>query len=190
MEKQKPMTEKEKMLAGQLYTCDDALRTELRTARKYAREYNNTTEDEHELRTEMLKKILGSCGSAIYIEPPFRFDYGSNIYVGENFYANFDCVFLDCCAIRIGNNCKLGPRVIITTATHPLDAATRITMLEYSKPVTISDNVWIGANATINPGVTIGDNAVIASGAVVTNDVPPNTVVAGVPARVIKHIEN
>ena len=127
-------------------------------------------------------------GREIWVESDFRCDYGCNIYVGENFFANFNCVILDVCEVRIGKNCMLAPSVHIFTATHPLDPDERNSGRELGKPVIIGDNVWIGGNATINPGVTIGDNAVIASGAVVTKDVAPNTVVGGNPARVLKEI--
>lgn len=115
------------------------------------------------------RELLGSAGQDIYVESDFKCDYGCNIHVGENFYANFDVVILDCCEVHIGKNCMLAPRVCIYTATHPLDPYERNEIgLEYGKPVTIGDNVWIGGSAVINPGVTIGDNAVIASGSVVT----------------------
>ena len=177
------------MLAGEPYrAADPQLRAEFREAHRLGRLYNATTEDETSRRTELLREILGSCGEGIYVEPPFHFDYGRNIHVGDNFYANYDCVILDVCEVRIGRNCMLGPRVTVTAATHPLDAATRISGIESGKPVTIGDNVWIGAHAVINPGVTIGSNVVVASGAVVTRDVPDDVMVAGVPAKVKKHL--
>lgn len=123
------------------------------------------------------------------LNPPFRCDYGYNIFVGENFYANFDCVILDVCEVKIGRDCMLAPGVHIYTATHPLDPFERSSGVEYGKPVTIGDHVWIGGRAIINPGVTIGNHSVVASGAVVTKDVPEGVVVGGNPARVIKHIE-
>lgn len=141
------------------------------------------------MRQELLLELLGSTGNYFYIEPTFRCDYGYNIHIGENFYANFDCVMLDVCEIRIGDNCFLAPGVHIYTATHPLNAQERISGAEYGKPVTIGDNVWIGGRAVINPGVKIGNNSVIASGAVVTKDVQDNVVVGGNPAKIIKHIE-
>lgn len=146
-------------------------------------------ETDEALRQELLLELLGSTGNYFYIEPTFRCDYGYNIHIGENFYANFDCVMLDVCEIRIGDNCFLAPGVHIYTATHPLNAQERISGAEYGKPVTIGDNVWIGGRAVINPGVKIGNNSVIASGAVVTKDVQDNVVVGGNPAKIIKHIE-
>lgn len=133
--------------------------------------------------------MLGSIGENIYIEPNIRFDYGYNTYVGENFYANFNCVILDVCEVRIGDNCLLAPGVHIYTATHPLHPVERVSGKEFGKPVKIGDNAWIGGNAVINPGVTIGNNVVIASGSVVTKDIPDNVVVGGNPAKIIKHID-
>lgn len=111
------------------------------------------------------------------------------IHVGENFYANFDCVFLDIGEIRIGDNCFIAPGVHIYTVNHPLNAKERISGIETGFPVSIGNNVWIGGKAIINPGVKIGNNVVIASGAVVTKDIPDNVVAGGNPAKVIKTID-
>lgn len=181
-------TEREKMLAGELYNAGDAeLRAASARARRLCRAYNATPEEEAKKRDALLRELLGSAGKNLYIESDFKCDYGCNIHVGDNFYANFDVLILDSCEVRIGKNCMLAPRVCIYTATHPLDPFERNEIgLEYGKPVTIGDNVWIGGSAVINPGVTIGDNAVIASGSVVTKDVPANAVVGGNPARVLR----
>lgn len=189
-EGEKMKTEKEKMIAGALYDASDPelVKDRLR-ARKLVREYNATTEEELEKRTNILKELLGSCGKKIYMEPNIRFDYGYNIHIGENFYANFDCTILDVCEVRIGDNCMFGPGVHLYTANHPIEPKARISGQEFGKPITIGDNVWIGGGAIINPGVTIGNNVVVASGAVVTKDVPDHVVVAGNPARVIKTVE-
>ncbi|TWD94537.1 maltose O-acetyltransferase [Neobacillus bataviensis] len=159
-------------------------------ARRLTRLFNVSLETDDNKRTELLKELFGSTGESLYIEPTFRCDYGYNIHVGENFFANFDCVFLDVCEIRIGNNCFIAPGVHIYTATHPLNTKERISGAEYGIPVTIGDNVWIGGRAIINPGVKIGNNVVIASGAIVTKDVPDNVVVGGNPAKIIKQIED
>jgi maltose O-acetyltransferase len=183
-------TEKEKMLNGELYLASDPQLTDDRTrARRLARLFNETIETEHAKRIELLKELFGSTGESLYVEPTFRCDYGYNIHVGNHFYANFDCVFLDVCEIRIGENCFIAPGVHIYTATHPINPYERISGAEYGKPVTIGNNVWIGGRSVINPGVTIGDNVVIASGAVVTKDVPDNVVVGGNPAKVLKQID-
>lgn len=182
-------TEKEKMLAGELYLASDPQLTKDReNARRMTRLFNQTFETEYEKRTEILKQLFGSTGMSLYIEPTFRCDYGYNIHVGNNFYANFDCVILDVCEVRIGENCFIAPGVHIYTATHPLNHFERISGAEFGKPVTIGNNVWIGGRAVINPGITIDDNVVIASGAVVIKDVPNNVVVGGNPAKVIKNI--
>lgn len=183
-------SEKEKMISGELYQAgDEVLVKERLNARRLTRLYNQTLETEDSKRTELLKELFGSTGRNLYIEPTFRCDYGYNIHVGENFYANFDCVLLDVCEIRIGDNCFIAPGVHIYTATHPLNAQERISGAEFGKSVTIGHNAWIGGRAVINPGVKIGNNVVIASGAVVTKDVPDNVVVGGNPAKVIKQIE-
>ncbi len=178
------------MLSGELYLASDPqLTKERENARRLTRLFNQTTEAEYERRTELLKELLGSTGKNIYVEPTFRCDYGYNIHVGENFYANFDCVILDVCEVHIGDNCLMAPGVHIYTATHPLNPIERNSGKEYGKPVVIGNNVWVGGSAVINPGVIIGVNAMITSGAVVTTDVPSNVVVRGNPARFIKQIE-
>jgi maltose O-acetyltransferase len=184
------ITEKEKMLNGEMYNpADTELVKGRENARRLTRFFNQTLETEVDKRTELLKELFGTTGDNIYIEPTLRCDYGYNLHVGENFYANFDCVFLDVCEIRIGDNCFIAPGVHIYTATHPINPYERISGKEYGKPVTIGDNVWIGGRAVINPGVTIGNNVVIASGAMVTKDVPDNVVVGGNPAKIIKEID-
>lgn len=182
-------TEKEKMLAGELYQAfGPELVNERLNARRLCRKFNALPEVQIDERRGVLAELLGTSRPETYIESTFKCDYGYNIHVGENFYANFDLVILDVCRVTIGKNCMIGPRVSIYTAGHPLDAETRVSGLEFGIPVTIGNNVWIGGNAVINPGVTIGDNVVVASGAVVTKDVPDNVVVAGVPAKVIRGI--
>jgi maltose O-acetyltransferase len=186
-ERKKLKTEKQKMLSGELYIAGDPeLVKERQHARRLTRLFNQTVETDDKERIELLKELFGSTGESLYVEPTFRCDYGYNIHVGDNFFANFDCVFLDVCEIRIGDNCFIAPGVHIYTATHPIYAPERITGAEYGIPVTIGHNVWIGGRAVINPGVTIGNNVVIASGAIVTKDVPDNVVVGGNPAKIIK----
>jgi len=183
-------SEKSKMLNSERYNpADSELVGERQNARRLTRLYNQTLETEDSKRKEILKELLGSTGENFYIEPTFRCDYGYNIHVGENFYANFDSVILDVCEVRIGDNCLIGPGVHIYTASHPIDPQERISWVEFGKPVQIGDNVWIGGRAVINPGVKVGNNVVIASGSIVTKDLPDNVVVAGNPAKVIKQIE-
>ncbi|APH04881.1 maltose acetyltransferase domain-containing protein [Bacillus weihaiensis] len=182
-------SEKQKMVDGELYVAaDPKLVKDRMQARKLTRQFNQTEETEETVREELLKTLLGSTGKNLYIEPTFRCDYGINIHVGENFYANFDCVFLDVCKIIIGDNCMVAPGVHIYTATHPLDPIERNSGKEYGIPVKIGDNVWIGGKAVINPGVSLGNNIVVASGAVVTKSFPSNVVIGGNPARIIKDL--
>lgn len=182
-------TEKQKMIAGEMYDpfVPELIEGRMR-ARRLTRAFNQSLETDDLKRTELLKELFGSSGKDLFVEPSFRCDYGYNIHVGENFYANFDCVILDACKVQIGKNCAIAPGVHIYTATHPIEPVERVSGVEYGKPVTIGDNAWIGGRAVINPGVTIGDNVVVASGSIVTKDVPDNVVVGGNPAKVIKQI--
>ena len=188
------MTEREKMISGGLYWAGDPELAAARLRAKTLCRLINATLGTEEGREELMRALFGSVGQGAWVEPSFYCDYGFNIHMGKGFYANHGCVFLDCAPITIGDDCMLGPRVTLTTATHPLQARRRCGLdgepaLESAAPITIGDQVWIGAGAVVNPGVTIGDRAVIASGAVVTRDVPPDALVAGVPAAVKKHID-
>lgn len=183
-------SEKEKMIAGELYLASDSELTQGRlNARKLTRLFNATLETDDLYRKELLTSLFGSTGENFFIETPFHCDYGYNIHLGENTYMNFDCVILDVCEVTIGENCFMAPGVHIYTATHPIDPVERASGIEYGKPVKIGDNVWIGGRSVINPGVTVGNNVVIASGSVVTKDVPDNVIVGGNPARIIRSIE-
>ncbi|HLR32984.1 MAG TPA: sugar O-acetyltransferase [Fodinibius sp.] len=183
------MTEKQKMLSGGMYDPSDAELLELRKiARQKTELFNATPRKNIHERTAILKSLFGSTGQKIYIEPSFRCDYGENIHIGENFYANFNCVMLDVAEVRFGDNCLLAPQVGIYTATHPLAPEKRNSGLEMAKPITIGDNCWIGGHATINPGVHIGNNVVVASGAVVTKSFGDNVVIGGNPAAIINEI--
>ncbi|HFG2122019.1 TPA: sugar O-acetyltransferase [Vibrio cholerae] len=184
------MTEREKMLSGEYYDPSDAELVKLRLeARLLTEKLNQTSVNCPDKRVEIIKSLLGSTGSSIHIESTFNCDYGLNIHVGENFYANFGCVILDVAEVRIGDNCFIAPQVGIYTATHPIDPIQRNSGLDFGKPIRIGNNCWIGGHATINPGVTLGDNVVVASGAVVTKSFGSNVVIGGNPARVLKEIE-
>lgn len=181
------MTEQEKMLSGELYLAADAeLVNAHRKALALTRRYNATTEDQEGERAALIQELFGEIGEEFHIEPPFRCDYGTQIEVGRRFFMNYDCVFLDVCPIRIGDDVLIGPRVSLLTAAHPTDAKIRNTGLEYGKPITIGSSVWIGGGVIINPGVTIGDNVVIGSGSVVTRDIPSGVIAAGNPCRVLR----
>ena len=184
------MTEKEKLLAGQVYSATDPeLLRELNACKDVIHRYNQLLPSMRAERTAMLKSLLGHVGDDnILINQPFYCDYGSNISVGKRFFANFNFTVLDEARVTIGDDCFVGPNVGIYTACHSTDPVERNSRHEWGEPVTIGDNVWIGGNVTILPGVTIGDNVTIGAGSVVTHDIPANVVAAGNPCRVIKEI--
>ncbi len=182
-------SEKEKMLAGELYNAlDPQLIRERINARRLIRQYNLSTETEMKKRNFILKELLGKYSSGVFIEPNFQCDYGYNIFLGKEVFINFGCVFLDVNPITIGDYTMLGPYVQIYTATHPLDAEKRSEGPESGKPVTIGNKCWIGGGTIINPGVKIGDNTTIGAGSVVTKDIPPSVFAAGNPCMVIKNL--
>jgi maltose O-acetyltransferase len=181
-------TEYEKMLAGELYVAGDPELLSMRVkVREYLSAYNQTAFNSPE-RASLLKKILKKQGQHTDIQAPFYCDYGCHIEVGDNFFANFNCVFLDCHFIRAGHNVFLGPAVQIYAAYHPVIASERIKGPELAAPVTIGNNVWIGGGSIICPGVTISDNTTIGAGSVVVKSIPPNVVAAGNPCRVIREL--
>lgn len=182
-------TEKEKMLEGLPYKASDK---ELSMARLQAKEllfdFNQLRPKEIKQRKNILKRLFEKTGVHFYIEPPFRCDYGSNISIGENFFANYNLVILDCAKVIIGNNVLIGPNVSLFTAAHPIHHEKREGDLEFALPITIADNVWIGGNTVVNPGIEIGENTVIGSGSVVTKSIPANIVAAGNPCKIIREI--
>lgn len=181
-------TEKEKMICGEMYDASDV---ELVKARNQAQEKLKTFHQTQEprKRNSILKQLFGTTGKKVHVNNGLIVDYGFNIHVGENFYANFNCTLLDICPIRIGNNCMLAPNVQLYTATHPLNPTERNTSIEYGKPITFGDNVWIGGGAIIIPGVSLGNNVVVGAGAVVTKSFPDNVILGGNPAKVIKTLD-
>ena len=182
-------TEREKMLAGELY---DALDPELVAARTRARDLcqslNATREADAEARRAILRALFGAGGDSVWMQPPFWCDYGTNIELGERVFFNFNCVVLDVCRVRIGSFTLFGPGAQVLTPMHPLDPELR-RREEYGKPVDIGADVWVGAGALILPGVTVGSRSVIGAGSVVTRDVPDGVFAAGNPCRVIRAIE-
>ena len=181
-------TEKEKMLRGDWYhAADPELVQDRRHTRMLLKQYNLSDEATAE-RHELLKKLIPTQGTGLWIEPPFFCDYGYNIHAGENVYFNFNCVVLDVMRVTIGNQVLIGPAVQIYTATHPMNWEARASGQEFAKPVTIGDHVWIGGGAVICPGVTIGNRSVIGAGSVVTKDIPDDVFAAGNPCRPVKSL--
>jgi len=182
-------TEREKMLRGEPYIASDP---ELAAARVRARRlwqrYNALDPEASAERRELLGQLLGAAGPNVVIEPPFYCDYGAHIELGADVFLNFDCVFLDCAAITIGAQTQLGPAVQLYTATHPLDAAERVSGVEGARPIAIGRRVWLGGGAIVLPGVTIGDDTVVGAGSVVTRDLPSGVVAAGNPCRVLRSL--
>lgn len=184
------MTEKEKMLAGMVYSAvDHQLLKELNEVKEIIHEYNALRPSETARRLEILKDLLGYVADdEIIVNQPFYCDYGKQISVGKRFFANFNLTVLDEARVTIGDDCFIGPNVSIYTACHSTDPVERNTRREWAEPVTIGDNVWIGGSVTILPGVTIGSNVTIGAGSVVTRDIPDNVVAVGNPCKVIKKI--
>lgn len=183
------MNQKERMLAGLPYKAwMDGLSEERLNCRMKIHEFNHCLPTEKEKQQKLLREILGKMGEQCSIEAPFHCDYGYNIEVGENFFANFNCVILDVGKVTIGNNVMFAPNVAIYTAGHPIHPDSRNSGYEYGIAVTIGDNVWVGGNVVINPDVHIGNNVVIGSGSVVTKDIPDNSIAVGNPCRVIRSI--
>ena len=183
------MTERERMLSGQLYDAGDETLTAARgRAKRLTWRYHQLDPTDWDSRTQILQELLGHLGEDSWIEPPFRCDYGTQISIGDHFFANYDCIFFDVAPITIGNRVMFGPRVCLYTAGHPLDAATRNTGLEFGKPIAIGDDVWLGGNVVVLPGVTIGAGTVVAAGSVVRRDLPPHVLAAGNPCQVLRPI--
>ena len=179
----------QKMLDGEIYEASHSGFYDRLDTREKLWEFNNMNPRRTDAMCAILRGMLGSCGEKIHVNQPLRCDYGCNIHVGENFFANFNLTVLDEAPVTIGDNVLIGPNVSIYTACHPLDPDQRNTWVEWAEPVTIGNNVWIGGSVTILPGVTIGDNVVIGGGSVVVRSIPSGTVAAGNPARVIKRLD-
>lgn len=177
------------MLAGELYDAlDPVLAGERLRVRILLKELNDSREDEEEKRKEIIRKLIPNAGAGLWLQPPFYCDYGTNLITGENVYFNFNCVVLDVMQVKIGSRTLIGPNVQIYAATHPMDSRERARGLEFARPVTIGEDVWIGGSAVICPGVNIGDRSVIGAGSVVTRDIPSDVFAAGNPCRVIRKL--
>ena len=181
------MTQKERMLAGELYTADDPeLVADAARAAAWLDRYNRASIATPKERHALLVEGLGHAGCGAAIRPPFHCDYGYNIHLGEGAFLNFGCTVLDVVPVRIGASTQIGPGVQILTADHPRDPVQRGRMLEFGRRITIGRNVWIGGGALILPGITIGDDAIVGAGSVVTRDVSAAITVAGNPARLLR----
>ena len=184
------MSEKEKALAGLEFMRGD---NDLRTQREYAEqlcfELNNTPPNEKDKRAEIFNKLIPNAKGNYYIKPPFICEYGSYIYLGENFFANYNCKLMDGGKITFGDNVLIGPDCTFVTATHPTNPQKRLAGYQQFKSITVGNNVWFGAGVTVCPGVTIGDNCVIGAGSVVVKDIPDNYVAAGNPCKIIRKAE-
>ncbi|SKC65295.1 sugar O-acetyltransferase [Ohtaekwangia koreensis] len=180
-------TEKQKMLDGELYDALDRQLTDERTrARLLLKQLNETAEDQPEVRSEILRQLIPNAAQGLWLQPPFYCDYGYNMVIGEKVFFNFNCVVLDVTFVKIGSRTLFGPSVQIYTATHPIEYRERASGLEYAKPITIGEDVWVGGSAIICPGVTIGDRAVIGAGSVITKDIPADVFAAGNPCKIIR----
>jgi maltose O-acetyltransferase len=178
-------TEREKMLAGELYdpSAPD-IQADLAATHSWLARYNAALDLSPADRRQLLLERLAAVGEGVVVRPPFHCDYGCNISLGAGVFLNFNCVILDVVAVTIGAQTQIGPGVQILTADHPRDAAARASGLEFGRPIRIGRNVWIGGGAIILPGVSIGDDALIGAGSVVTRDVPAGATAFGNPARV------
>ncbi len=183
------MTIRERMKQGLLYTdLGEGLEEERQRCKELIYDYNLTRPGEAEKRKALLRELLGDMGENIWIEPPVRMAYGKNVHIGDAFYANFNLVLVDDIDIYIGNHVMIAPNVTITATGHPVHPDLRKNGTQFSIPVRIEDDVWIGANVVILPGVTIGKNSVIGAGSVVTKNIPENVVAVGNPCRVLREI--
>ena len=178
------------MLSGELYNAlDEQLSKERTNARLLLQKLNNASADDNATLNKVLKELIPNAGNDLWIQPPFYCDYGYNIDVGEKVFFNFNCVVLDVMKVRIGSRTLFGPNVQIYTATHPINWNERASGLEYAKPITIGEDVWIGGSVVICPGVTIGDRSVIGAGSVITKNIPADVFAAGNPCRVIRKVD-
>lgn len=184
------MTEKEKMRQQMLYDAnyDPQLQQERIDCKELCYDYNALRPSQTEEQAELMKRILGKTGDTFTVLAPFWCDYGYNIEIGENFFANHGCVILDCAKVTFGDNVFVAPNCGFYTAGHPIDAERRNAGLEYAYPITVGDNVWFGGGVQVLPGVTIGSDVVIAAGSVVNRDIPDHVVAGGNPCRVIRPI--
>ncbi len=183
------MSEREKMIRGELYDASDAELLAIRASvQRTIRRYNELDDEDQTQRDTMLRNLLGKVGTGCLLQSGFRCEYGFNVELGNQVFMNYGCILLDVCPIRIGSRSMLGPLVQLLTPTHPIDPVERANGLEAGKPITIGEDVWLGGGVIVNPGVTIADGTTVGAGAVVTKDLPPRVFAAGNPARVIREL--
>lgn len=178
------------MLSGELYDpLDKQLSDERLRTRLLIKKLNDTREDQVEERSRILKDLIPNAGAGLWLQTPFYCDYGTNMLVGEKVFFNFNCVVLDVMQVTIGSRTLFGPNVQLYTATHPMNPQERASGLEFAKPISIGEDVWVGGSVVVCPGVTIGDRSVIGAGSVVTKDIPADVFAAGNPCRIIRPLE-
>lgn len=187
------MTLLDKMKNGELYDCSfeaipEELDRKLYECKELIYDFNHSRPREVQRREEIIRRVFAETGKNCYIEPPFHANWGCNMHVGSNFYANFNLTVVDDADIFIGDSVMIAPNVVIATGAHPVCPELREQVYQYNLPVHIGSRVWIGAGAVILPGVTIGDDSVIGAGSVVTKDIPSGVVAVGNPCRVLREI--
>jgi maltose O-acetyltransferase len=177
------------MLRGELYLADDpVLQADNARAQALVERFNATGHADQDERRRLLHELLGELGDDVTLLPPFRCDFGSQISIGSRTFVNYDCIMLDVAPIRIGADCQIATRVQLLAATHPVDPEARRLKWELARPITIGDNVWLGAGVIVGPGVTIGADTVVGAGSVVLRDLPAGVVAFGVPAKAMRAI--
>jgi maltose O-acetyltransferase len=179
---------RERMLAGEPYLFDESLAADTRRCRELLRLINDASPDQDDARDAALRELLGAFGAGSNLRPPFRCEYGAQIYVGDRVFANFGLVCLDVARITIGDDTRIGPGVQLLTPTHPLEPGRRREGWESAEPITIGRNVWLGGAVVVLPGVTIGDDTVVGAGSVVVHDLPAAVLAVGNPARVVRSL--
>jgi maltose O-acetyltransferase len=179
------------MLRGELYIADDAeLESDYARAQDLLERYNATVHAGQAERDRILRELLGQVGEGVVVRPPFRCEYGTRVSIGARTFFNYDCLMLDVAPVTIGEDCQIASRVQLLTATHPIDPEARRLGWESGEPIVVGDNVWLGGGVIVCPGVQIGDDAVVGAGAVVARDLPGGVIAGGVPARVIREIDD
>jgi maltose O-acetyltransferase len=181
--------QKQKMLEGELYISTDPELAEERAAcRRLLDRLNSTHAVDSEATHDILAELLGGIGDTSAIQPPFFCDYGYNIRIGSGCFLNFGVTILDCAPVHIGDDVQIGPSTLLAAAGHPTDPDERRAGFEFARPIVIEDGAWLGAGVIVAPGITVGADSVVGAGSVVVGDVPPLSICAGNPCRVIRQL--